>query len=89
MIEIKTESGFECKLPKDALDDIELWDILASEEYANEAYRNSALATHLLGDQKKTLYEHLRKIHGKVPVTAVEKELWDIFRSSGHKGKNS
>lgn len=88
MIEIKTESGFVCKLPKDANDDMELVDILAGK-YPNEAFRNAALAEHLLGDQKKDLYAHLRKIHGKVPATAVDKELRDIFRGMGEAGKNS
>lgn len=88
MIEIKTESGFTCMLPKDAMDDAELWDIL-SGKYPNEMHRNSALANHLLGDKKPALYEHLRKIHGKVPASALEKELCDIFACFGNAGKNS
>ena len=88
MIEIKTESGFTCQLPKDAMDDMELVDILTGE-YPNEAFRNAAVAKHLLGDQKPALYEHLRKIHGKVPATAVETEIRDIFMAFGNRGKNS
>ena len=88
MIDIKTTSGFACQLPKDALDDMELVDIF-SGEYPNEAFRNSAIAKHLLGDQKCAMYEHLRQIHGKVPATAVEKELRDILQAFGDNGKNS
>lgn len=88
MVEIKTESGFVCQLSKDAMDDMELVDIFAGE-YPNEALRNSDLAKHLLGDQKNALYEHLRKIHGKVPASAVDQELRDIIRSFGNTGKNS
>lgn len=88
MIAIKTESGFACQLPKAAMDDMELVDILAGD-YPNEAFRNSAIAQHLLGDQKKYLYDHLRQIHGKVPATAVNKELREIIQAFGNSGKNS
>lgn len=88
MVEIKTESGFICSLPADALDDMELVDIFTGE-YPNEAFRNSAIAKHLLGDQKNAMYEHLRQIHGKVPATAVDQELREIIQAFGSKGKNS
>lgn len=88
MIEIKTESGFTCQLPEDAMDDMELVEILAGD-YPNEAFRNAAVARHLLGDQKTALYDHLRNIHGKVPATAVDKELRDILHGFGNPGKNS
>lgn len=88
MIRIKTESGFVCELPKDAMDDMELVDIFAGD-YPNEAFRNADIAKQLLGDQKKSLYDHLRNIHGKVPATAVDKELREIIRGFGNQGKNS
>lgn len=88
MIHIKTESGFECRLPKDAMDDMELVDIFMGE-YPNEPFRNAAIANHLLGDQKKSLYDHLRQIHGKVPATAVDQELREIIQAFGSAGKNS
>ena len=88
MIEIKTESGFVCQLPKDAMDDMELVDIFTGE-YPNEAFRNSDIAKHLLGNQKKAMYDHLRKIHGKVPASAVDQELREIILAFGSKGKNS
>lgn len=88
MIEVKTESGFVCTVSSSLKDDMELVDILAGE-YSNEAYRNSALVRHILGDQKKALYDHVRKTHGMVSVTAVNKELVDIFAALGEQGKNS
>jgi hypothetical protein len=87
MIKIETTSGFCCELPEDALDDMELVDILAGS-YANEAYRNHDLANHLLGAKKKDLYSHLRAIHGKVPATAVDTELGEIIQAFGKPGKN-
>lgn len=87
-VTIKTKSGFECELPKDAMDDMELVEIF-SGDYPNEAFRNSAIAKHLLGDQKSNLYDHLRQIHGKVPATAVDEELREIIQAFGNAGKNS
>ena len=88
MIKITTESGFCCELPKDTLDDMELVEILAGE-FPNESFRNAKVAQHLLGDQKKNLYEHLREIHGKVPATALDRELRDILMAFGDAAKNS
>lgn len=89
LIEITTDSGFNCHLPKDAMDDMELVEMLAAE-FSNEAARNAQVARHLLGvEGKNALYEHLRKIHGKVPATALDRELRDIFRAFGDAGKNS
>lgn len=89
MIKIETTSGFICELPKDAMDDMELVEILAKKDYPNEGFRNSDVASHLLGDKKQALYEHLRKIHGKVPATAVDTELREIFMAFRTEGKNS
>ena len=88
MREIETGSGFKCYLQDDVLDDMELVEIMAAN-YKGEAFRVAAVLNHMLGDQKKALYEHLRKIHGKVPATAVEMELKEIFEALGEAGKNS
>lgn len=88
MIEIKTESGFVCQLADDANDDMELVEIL-SKKYNIEATRTSDLAQQLLGDQKKALYEHIRAIHGKVSIRAVEQEMQEILQAFGNSGKNS
>lgn len=88
MIEITTKSGFKCSLPEGVLDDMELVDIMAAK-YPGEAFRVAAVLNHMLGDQKKELYAHMRKIHGKVPASAVEVELAEIFEAMGESGKNS
>ncbi|MBR2422610.1 MAG: hypothetical protein IKB09_09740 [Oscillospiraceae bacterium] len=86
MIEIKTNTGFRCQLPEDAVNDMELVELMAAE--MPEAYRIAKVAAHLLGEQKKTLYEHVRT-DGRVPVDAVEREIRDILLALGNKGKNS
>ena len=86
MIEIKTNTGFLCQLPEDAVNDMELVELMAAE--MPEAFRIAKVADHLLGDQKKALYEHVRK-DGRVPVDAVEQEIRDILRGLGNQEKNS
>ena len=86
MIEIKTNTGFLCQIPEDAVNDMELVELMAAE--MPEAFRIAKVAAHLLGDQKKALYEHVRK-DGRVPVDAVEQEIHDILRGLGNQGKNS
>ena len=87
MIEIKTESGFACRLPKDVLNDMELVEAMA-EDAPTEAFRIAKVAKILLGDQKTKLYDHVR-IDGRVPIDAVEREIQNIFLALGEQGKNS
>jgi hypothetical protein len=87
MIEIKTESGFTCKLPKECLNNMELVDAM-TEDALNEAFRTAKVAKLLLGEQKAALYDHVR-IQGRVPVDAVEREIRDILLAFGQQGKNS
>lgn len=86
MVTIKTESGFECQLPKDALNDMELVELMTEE--MPEAFRTAKVAKLLLGDQKAALYDHVR-IDGRVPVNAVDREIREIFLALGQQGKNS
>lgn len=86
MIEIKTNTGFVCQLPENVTNDMELVELMAAE--MPEAFRVAKVAAHLLGEQKKALYEHVRA-DGRVPVDAVEKEIRDILLALGNQGKNS
>lgn len=86
MIEIKTNSGFVCQLPENVTNDMELVELMAAD--MPEAFRIAKVAAHLLGDQKKDLYEHVRT-DGRVPVDAVEREIHDILLALGNQGKNS
>lgn len=83
----KTESGFEFEIDASVLDDMEMLDALA--EVMNEnPLAFPVVCTKLLGkEQKKKLYDHLRK-DGRVPVEAISAEIGSIFKELGETGKN-
>ena len=66
----KTESGFEFKISKERLDDIELIDAL--ETFDREGSGLSDVLNRLLGvEQKKALYDHVRNKDGIAKASAV------------------
>ena len=87
MKKVVTSSGFTCELPENSMDDMELVDLLCAE-FPNESFRESRVLDKLLGNQKKALYDHLRE-DGRVPASAVHRELMDIFTAFNSEGKNS
>ena len=82
------ESGFRYRLPKAALDDMELLEMLTN--VGEDATVLPQIVKKLLGDaQKKALYDHLRDPEtGRVAVTAVSNAVAEIFNSAGAAGKN-
>lgn len=77
MIEIKTKSGFECKVDENVFDDAEFLDFLSSTE---SSYAIGKACTHILGaDGKAAIYEHVRDENGKVRASVVEAELVEIM----------
>lgn len=88
MINGTTKTGFAFLVDKNALNDMELVDILA-DDTVDESFRMSRLVKKLLpGDQRKALYDHVR-VNGRVPVDAVIAEVEDIFGAMEQQGKNS
>ena len=84
-----TKSGFAFEVDENALNDMEVVDVLANEEMA-APYKMSFLVARMLGEkQKKAMYSHLRDASGRVPVDAVEREMADILEAFGNQGKNS
>lgn len=84
-----TRSGFAFEVDENAFNDMEVVDVLSSEEM-HSTYKMSFLVSRVLGEkQKKALYDHLRDASGRVPVDAVEREMEDIFAAFGNQGKNS
>ena len=84
-----TRTGFAFEVDENAFNDMEVVDVLSSEEM-HSTYKMSFLVSRVLGaQQKKALYDHLRDASGRVPVDAVEWEMEDIFAAFGQKGKNS
>lgn len=88
MIAAKTESGFSIELEESALDNMEVLDALSDLDEGNPLAM-SRLVVKLLGkDGKKRLYDHLRTEDGRVPASAVESAIMELFQSI-NTGKNS
>ena len=88
MIKGVTKSGFRFEVDPNAMNDMELVDVLA-DDTIDEAFRMSHVVKKLLpGNQRKALYDHVRK-DGRVPVDAVVAEVGEIFTALGNTGKNS
>ena len=84
-----TRTGFAFEVDENAFNDMEVVDVLSSDEM-DATYKMSFLVKRMLGaKQKKALYDHLRDASGRVPVDAVEREMEDIFDAFGQQGKNS
>lgn len=88
MITAKTESGFSIELEEGALDNMEVLDALSDLDEGNPLAM-SRLVVKLLGkDGKKRLYDHLRTEDDRVPASAVESAIMELFQSIND-GKNS
>lgn len=88
MITAKTESGFSIELEESALDNMEVLDALSDLDEGNPLAM-SRLVVKLLGkDGKKRLYDHLRTEDDRVPASAVESAIMELFQSIND-GKNS
>lgn len=88
MINGETKTGFVFSVDENAMNDMELVDILA-DDTMDDSFRMSHVVRKLLpGDQRKQLYDHVR-VDGRVPVDAVVAEVEDIFAAMGQTGKNS
>lgn len=89
---IKTKTGFCVEIDPETLNDMELIEELAKLETGTNAVKIAAIssvAAKLLGEEgKKALYEHVRNEKGRVPITAVERELVDIFSTLSNVEKN-
>jgi hypothetical protein len=78
---IKTASGFECDIDNEVLDDMEVLDDLAEIE-SGKLLKYPALITKLMGESgKRALYDHVRTEDGRVPYTAFEQEITEIFNA--------
>ena len=76
-VHIKTESGFECEVDADAIND----------QDNNPLYYIKTIKL-LLGEQEKQrLYDHLRNENGRVPATKVMETIGEIIKLLGEKNK--
>ena len=78
----KTSTGFEFDIEDERLDDMELVDIMA--EIDENPLLMPKLCKMLLGEeQKKRLYDHLRREDVRVPIEATTNAIQEIFNSPG------
>ena len=78
---VKTSTGFECDINESALDDIEILDYLAAIE-GGDIMKYPRLLTKLFPeDVKAALYDHVRTEDGRVPYSAFDAEITDIFNA--------
>lgn len=78
MIKVQTESGFECKINDDVLNDAEILDMFIELDEGNPIHITKA-AKKLLRDDYKRLYDHIRTEDDRVPLTALAAEIADII----------
>ena len=77
MIKVKTESGFECEINENVLDDAEILDVFVELEDGNPVHITTAVKK-ILRDDYKRLYDHIRTGDDRVPLTALAAEMAEI-----------
>ncbi len=91
MVMIKTNSGFECSIDKDARDDMRIFEALIDIQSGTKIEQITALKTildRLLGpEQKEALYKHAEEKHGRAGSQIIYAELNDIFEKMGEASK--
>ena len=79
MLRGQTKTGFSFTLREEALDDMELLEVMIAVD--DDASLLPKLLRMLLGEkQKRRLYEHVRKIHGRVSIKALSEEVFSMLQ---------
>lgn len=82
------KNGFEFEVDENVLDDMELIDAL-SESQGENPLAISEVTKKLLGkEQRKRLYDHLRRDNGTVPIEEVSDAVVEMIEALGEAGKN-
>ena len=81
MIKGKTKSGFEFEIDENVFDDWELLKNIRAIDKGESSLVVDVVET-ILGEQAEALESHLKEMHGKVTITAMEEELEAIFEAS-------
>lgn len=76
---IETKSGFSVDVSESSVDDMEFLDLICDlEDGKPRAHR--ALCVKLLGEEGcKRLYEHVRTEDGRVPISAIDREIAEVI----------
>ena len=84
----KLNNGFEYEVDDAVLDDMEMVDALAEAQSTNPRAISSVVKKLLGDEQKKTLYDLVRREDGTVPIEEVTNTVVEIFEQLGDAGKN-
>lgn len=83
-MKVETTTGFACEIDTDALNDMEVLDLVVRID-AGDALAYSPFLTKILGaDNKARLYDHVRD-NGRVPIEKVAAEVGEILEQAGGK----
>ena len=89
---ITTKSGFRCDIPLERMDDWRIVEAISrSGKSAMDSYTaDITLAECLLGtDGKERLMKHVQTPDGRIPFSAMDRELSEIFMLFSAISKNS
>lgn len=85
----KLENGFKYEVDDSVADDMEMVDALAEAQDSNPLAISTVVLKLLGPEQRKALYDSVRRKDGTVPVEEVSDAVLKIFESIGDAGKNS
>ena len=80
---ITTSCGFTCHIDPTTFDDMEFLELVGETENENPLALPKVITALLGSESKKALYEHLKKIHGRVPIKECGKIIAEIFNLLG------
>lgn len=84
----KLENGFEYEIDDAVLDDMEMVDALSEAQSTNPLALSTVISKLLGNEQKKALYDAVRREDGTVPIEDITQSIVTIFQSIGDEGKN-
>ena len=82
IIEVTTDTGFNCEIDRDKLDDWEFTEavVAASKDSAEAIKATVYMVNHMMSaEDAARLKEHVRGEDGRVPTTRMMEEFTDIF----------
>lgn len=83
---IELENGFKCTIETNALDDMELVEMLADIE--ENPLLMGKVVRKVFGDEKDKLYKFLKTKDGRVPIEKVGDAIEQAFNALGEDAKN-
>ena len=84
-MKVKTTTGFECEINTEAMNDMEILELVVRID-EGDALAYSPFLTKLLGKENKArLYDHVREADGRVPIEKVAVEVGEILEQAGEK----